>query len=163
MHCIKCKRGWHTDCACLSEAVADYVCVDCQNGVSPVGPRGNQSRMKLMREWHAEILAQKSIFLAEMRPFLVPFCGEAVVESAIQAAKRDGKKAPGRIITADSFQMRETPPYLTNIVLRDYQLEGVSTLISWFRRGVGGILADEVCSAACALFVQYLLNLLSLQ
>ena len=101
-----------------------------------------------MREWHAEILAQKSIFLAEMKPLLVPFCGDAVVDSAILTAKREGKKAPGRILTAESFQMRQTPPYLTNVVLRDYQLEGVSTLISWFRRGVGGILADEVRSIA---------------
>jgi SNF2 family DNA or RNA helicase len=40
--------------------------------------------------------------------------------------------------------LTDTPDFITNASLRDYQLHGVSTLLGWYQRGVGGILADEM-------------------
>ena len=40
--------------------------------------------------------------------------------------------------------IKESPSYIQNATLREYQMEGVSLMSSWFLRGVGGILADEM-------------------
>jgi SNF2 family DNA or RNA helicase len=47
-------------------------------------------------------------------------------------------------VVTEITNLTETPTFVTGATLRDYQLHGVSTLCSWFLRGVGGILADEM-------------------
>ena len=52
-------------------------------------------------------------------------------------------------------QFDESPHYIKNGKLRDYQVRGLNWMISLFENGINGILADEMVSVS---FFNYLLN-----
>ncbi|KAG0269304.1 hypothetical protein DFQ27_003988 [Actinomortierella ambigua] len=44
----------------------------------------------------------------------------------------------------DSFMFTESPAYIKNGTLRDYQIQGLNWMVSLHRNGINGILADEM-------------------
>lgn len=136
-------RGWHVDCAQLSQIDPNFLCGECITGVDHKGYNISNSKFKLVKEWHIEISRQKSVFLREMKDCLIPFCGENSIDSIIARLDKSTARKGNHKTTFEPVPIRNTPPYLTNITLRNYQLEGISTMIYWFRRGIGGILAGN--------------------
>jgi SNF2 family DNA or RNA helicase len=49
-------------------------------------------------------------------------------------------------LAADKYitQFEESPHYIKNGALRDYQVRGLNWMISLFENGINGILADEM-------------------
>ena len=92
------------------------------------------------KEWTRRILQNRQRFLNSIESSLLPFCDSLPFRNKIKPltqAQAQQHQMPPILLT-------HTPDFITNASLRDYQLHGVSTLLGWYQRGVGGILADEM-------------------
>ena len=46
--------------------------------------------------------------------------------------------------SSSGFRFEESPPYIENGEMRDYQVRGLNWMISLYENGINGILADEM-------------------
>ena len=152
--CKLCKRWFHEECAKISSAelknIAEWVCGDCSvmsDTEVTSRKRGRhelKDKFKNVRLWHSEILEERKRFLSANKDLLLPFCDEKKLDSLIsrRSTKKEAASSP------EDLSIYETPGFI-NAELRAYQLEGVSTLLSWAQRGIGGILGDEMVRIMC--------------
>ena len=68
----------------------------------------------------------------------------AAMTVTVPVAVAGSETTPARTLHSTDLTITTTPGYLRNITLKEYQIEGVNTLCDWFKRGVGGILGDEM-------------------
>ena len=90
-------------------------------------------------------------FLAENSSSFSLWCGKETLNKIVNKGRQHNisKSFVQTVVPKMSGEFLDTatnPPYLTSsTTLRDYQQEGISTLCSWYARGIGGILAGNRC------------------
>ena len=130
----------------LCHLVDEWMCGDCEHQVSasttsPAVDKWDSDKVfATCKEWTRRILQNRQRFLNSIESSLLPFCDSLPFRNKIKPltqAQAQQHQMPPILLT-------HTPDFITNASLRDYQLHGVSTLLGWYQRGVGGILADEM-------------------
>ena len=127
------------------DLVDEWMCGDCEHQVSsastimsPVDEKWDSDKvLATCKEWTRRILQNRQRFLNSIESSLVPFCDSLPSRNNIH-------RKPQTQTHQQQHQLTDTPDFISNASLRDYQLHGVSTLLGWYQRGVGGILADEM-------------------
>jgi len=95
------------------------------------------------------------------RNAFLPFCNvECLNRLCLHAVKENATDFIEMQKQADELtNMSASPSFICNAILRDYQIEGVVTMSSWFLRGIGGILADEMGLGKTIQTISFLGNL----
>lgn len=152
-YCSVCKRPFHADCGQMSRddvALArGWTCTDC-SAMSDTERKGMKrgrddlkSKFKHIRAWHYSILDERRSFLLSKKDLLLPFCEPKKLDALICGKNGNSRASKMSIVRKSEMSLSETPNYIC-AELRSYQLDGVSDLLSWALRGVGGILGDEM-------------------
>lgn len=138
--CAQCRRGFHNDCIKLRRKQnEDWVCDDCKTEiVNTERETKTLERFKRVNAMHSQILKVRAEYIRKNRNFLEPFCGQDTLN---RLSKVPGKKTT---LKKEDYLLESSPEYISEVKLRNYQLQGVSKLINWFFRGIGGILGDEM-------------------
>jgi SNF2 family DNA or RNA helicase len=130
----------------LREVVDSYVCEECSGDATEfVTATKGSATNNLVGRWHNKLLAARTNYLKAIEHLTLPF-NDAI--SSKRKNKTVKSKSKAKVMTKacaiPTRVLQETPSYLSNVTMRDYQLVGTSRMISWFGRGAGGILADEM-------------------
>jgi hypothetical protein len=139
MRCVQCSKAFHCECVNLKVNIKDYTCEECSGEATEFVTAIKHSKTDaLIGKWITKMWAARAAYLKSISPLLQPFNTDGSLKKIIKTKSgQSGNLIKTRVL-------KETPPYLDNVTMREYQLEGTSKLISWFGRGVGGILADEM-------------------
>ena len=115
-----------------------------------------------IKSLHTQAMTNRTIFMKSIRPLLKVLCDLQTLNRIAPVStnpkssgrRKVGGRAPKRatqdsIVESPSVEIpqcsiSETPSYIKNVTLKEYQVEGVNTLCGWFHRGVGGVLGDEM-------------------
>lgn len=172
--CIECSKKYHIECLRHQPKTSKidptkWKCEDCENGFQCVAVSVN--RMTKTRNFHNGILKNRAKFLKENRKYFQSFNDSdtainKLINLHLPEKKKQSNKKSASITEAnsdreeifqeviDTFNRFESPSYI-NGCLRAYQCIGASKMLSWFQRGVGGILAGNSCEVSydcCACF-----------
>ena len=155
LKCTRCKSKLHIECAGIAKWTADYLCSDCsqvseEDYLAQLQEEKKEksdaaSFHRVNKMWIKKLEHEKSMFIEEYQNDFRHFCNAEKIRNVIKAFKQQDEMKSLTIEEKLSISdMPESPAYICNATLRDYQLEGASRLSQWFARGVGGILADEM-------------------
>ena len=148
-NCSTCPDVFHIEC--ISRKIVtngkdnNFVCDTCQSEEIYKSENGGKSSnekdveklalMKRNREWYKTLLYEKREFLKENRVAFEVFCTSDKVDKQLKFNKNIHGTVEGREVTEKEYksvvELKKTPPYMINVHLRDYQLEGVAALSSW--------------------------------
>lgn len=147
LSCSGCSKKFHASCVGLREHVrlAKYTCTLCEThgavSSKKKGASAADERIKRIKEAHSYLDHAKASWVKEHLESLKPFADGPTLDRMAVARRAKVASIDPSGTFADPLV---SPTWLTNAQLRNYQTAGVSTLCSWFIRGVGGILADEM-------------------
>ena len=132
----------------LKEIVKNYICDECTGEATEyVTNTKHSSTNAVIHKWTLKMNTARAIYLKSIKDRLLPFTTKKDLDKILKSKSRVNSKEIMRC-----KKLLKTPDYMVDVTMRDYQLEGTSTLISWFARGVGGILADEMGKTPVCLF-----------
>lgn len=169
IRCVDCKYPFHFECLSLREIDfassskrADFKCHDCKESLTRDGnvtltTERNKNpdevlfkkKLKLNKGWTNKIVTKRNEFIANNREYFQKFCTvetlDRISSKGINSSETAVASTEAEILALSQLvYLPNSPTFIQNATLRDYQLEGVTRIGSWFLRGVGGILADEM-------------------
>ena len=144
--CTKCSKKYHPECVGISSKqlpIQSYICTFCvqYNDVQHVQPIELTKKLDAIKLMHHYQLANRNEFIQVNKASFLQFCDNKKLEHILNIKI---PKVPLNINDVDYCNINDTPSYLTNASLRDYQVDGINKINSWYLRGIGGILADEM-------------------
>lgn len=126
IHCSCCKKGFHIECA--PQMKLSDICYHCDDTSLEPGVKSNKIDSKKstkVSKSHSQMIKSRLDYFRNNCEHFTPFCTDN---------NCDTKEM--------SLCLNESPDYITGSTLRDHQLDGVNHLLSWYQRGIGGILAS---------------------
>lgn len=163
--CQECKQKFHHECLGLPLPVEEYICGDCEEleddddndqSEHTIAAKQQQvldsnegaARSRIVNDLNKYHNRQMALYIEKSLNSFIRYSDKAALKKIIAAGKQEKSSAKlNDTISSNEDKFTSpsaTPEFLTNATLKAYQVEGVSTLCSWYLRGIGGILADEM-------------------
>lgn len=145
--CVSCGKKVHPECIGItlssSLLLESYTCSYCEKNSDEKISRSNElvKKMSIVKLMHHYQLTARALFIKENIDTFSQFCSLQGLSASLIAKQYKNSMT----IDENKFvDIDERPEFLMNAELRDYQVEGIQRINSWFLRGIGGILADEM-------------------
>jgi len=144
--CTKCSKKYHPECVGIPSKqlpIQSYTCSFCiqYEDVKYVQPIELTKKLETIKLMHHYQLANRNEFIQVNKTSFLQFCDNKKLDHILNIKI---PKVPLNINDQDYCNLESTPSFLTNASLRDYQVDGINKINSWYLRGIGGILADEM-------------------
>jgi len=150
--CTACPRRFHKECcAAGTKGGEPWRCKACSAGAGSTAEdkktgKVSKERTKLVRAAHAQLRASSRLFYLAEKDRLSPFVPLDRFTNLTEMKLGGAEGVKEKEVKATRIGPKES--YI-HAELREYQVDGVNWILGQYERGVGGILADEVCIFAC--------------